>query len=87
MGTAIAIAAVLASTVATLAAKKPDTPKLPAPEPPAELGDEGKRAALMKTEQRRRDMYAGGRPSTIKTSPLGLPGGKPASAQKLLTGQ
>jgi len=82
------LVAMLASTAVqqiVAVSTKPDDPKpLPAPEPPAEVGNEGALLAERYKEQKRRDMYAGGRPSTIK-NPLGLPG-TPPTAGKLLTG-
>ena len=78
----------LASTIVG-AALRPRPPGqnggLPVPEPPAELGDEGKVAAAKLAEQRRRQAQRGGRASTIMTGPLGVTGSGP-SGNKLLTG-
>ena len=79
----------LASTIVS-AALRPKPPggktgALPVPEPPAELGDEGKVAAAKLAEQRRRQAQRGGRASTIMTGPLGVTGSGP-SGNKILTG-
>ena len=87
MGAALTIAAIIASTVATIATKpKLKIPKLTKPEAPADLSGDAERTARRMAEQRRRQAGEGGRASTIMSgSPLGQPG-QANTSNKYLTG-